>query len=372
MDEAPVIQEIQPMDSPSDKRLDVDEVSDSNDVGGGEFKPLETAAESVVTPEPAEAAKETAPVAIETPEVVAAPKTPETAIEKVEVPQPESTFKPGETFKPRKKKAIDSSWMNPDSLFDDEPSEFQPSKNDVATDSATPETPDTDPIDTFFGRDGFEPAKLPMPKVDTDGKVVLRANPVDRNVVYSPPAQSASSVAVPALQAGFKKNTDENWLREVTKPSAPQVAVAESIRPLPSYQTTNSANIVVEKPSQPEVDEQTQNMPPTEIAEIRTIPVKLRAIPLTEEMIRGKQVQAKIREHIPAPQAIPQLEQVTQQQTVELPESVELVPQSELNLPATTNLDLEFADQPQENPYYEHTARANDNNGPATPPWRLK
>ena len=122
--------------------------------------------------------------------------------------------------------------------------------------------------------------------------------------------------------------------------------------------------------------------------EPKKLAVRLRAIPMDEQMIRGQQVDVRFREHTPAPQniAAPQNVRNTQlhartpravvQQpiatrqpsaVVQKPIAFEATPQLELAVPKQSTFELPVS-TPNVEPAQEHTARAKT----ATPPWRIK
>ncbi|QEG21193.1 hypothetical protein [Mariniblastus fucicola] len=418
-DDAPVINEVQPEDRPFDNSLKLESYeapkSEPGPLDGGEFKPLKSEAsiEETVTKseaprvEPAkieaakiEPAKVEAPKA-ETPKIdipkpksievpVPAEPAPAAVPKKLDVPAPASTFTPGETFKP--KKPVDSSWKTPESTF----KPFEPAvdlKQEVAvTQSPEPVAiPQDDPVDSFFGRGGFKPVAkpLPQPQSDSDGKIVLKANPVERNVVYCPPSKSISRVVVPALQSSFKGSSDGNQLRGLQHTTAqPQQAqVASQELNQQRYGTTASANIV-QQPARIHREE-----PQAQVVETqpKTIPVRLRAIPMNEQMIKNQQVNVRFREHnaelqdienwqmqaaaeitperVPT-QPAPQLP--TPQLATPEPNSVPAAPQLNLTPPSSTEINLQLAIPELDDSAHEHTARAIETDEMVTPPWRIK
>ena len=303
-------------------------------------------------------------------------------VEPIKVPKPKSTFKPGEAFKPRKRvKPIDSSsWHSPKSMFKSatvEKVEIAMAPEPLAVPvqavpvQVTPVqvTPVQDPVDTFFDRNEFAPAAKPLRQQQPGEKIVLRANPVERSVVYVPPMKSVSQVVVPALRAGFrKKAADGNWLRELPTQQVP--VPASQIADVRSYETTASAGIVQQIPQpQPQPMQVAEAVQP----QIQKIPVRLRAIPMNERMIKGKQVEVRFREHVPTPENAPQRQAQTTNSQRLLTQSTDIpaLLANELTLPSSNEVDLEFATPAAADSTFEHTARAVETEV-ATPPWRIK
>lgn len=239
-------------------------------------------------------------------------------------PTPTSNFIPGETFKPRKKPVapLDSSSLDRSSGFKGlEP--FAPESNSSEPNTTFAEKaepvamPKDDPVDSFFGKDQFASSAKQIPRPVDGSKIVLRANPVERNVVYRPPSKSDSNVAVPALQASFKAGANENWLRDMAHSGNPSVQVAANNN---GYPQTDAAAIVPQ--AQVNVQQTIQPVQPIEPQPIQTQPVdvgvrsieaqpepqkiavRLRAIPMDERMIKGQQVEVRFREHFTEPEDI--------------------------------------------------------------------
>ena len=218
---------------------------------------------------------------------------------------PKSTFKPGEAFKPRKKKVkpLDSSSL----------------------------------------------------KRISEDRIVLRANPVDRNVVYLPPSKSVSEVVVPALRASFKKEAPGNTLRGLAHTSQPAYQ--------PAYQSETQV-VVNEVPQAPASVRIAEAQPlPTSQPAPKSIPVRLRAIPTSERMIQAKQVQVRFSNELPR-------QQVSDDSNAETlpPKQIpqpDLAPKVEIEIPT-----LEVVEPTSTGAV--HTASADDAAEFATPPWRLQ
>jgi len=402
----PVINEVQP-DSGLKLNTFTDPKIESGGLDGGSFKPLQTekkvvetipeinAPKTVEIPKPVETAivkpkiVEPTPVAstsaIPTPAVTPSPVEPtpivstvKKIVEPIEIPKSASTFKPGEAFKPRKKiTPLDSSsWKSPEALLN--PLTEEKVEVAVAPAPVAVPAPAQDPIDSFFGREDFETAK-PLRQAQ-GGKIVLRANPVERNVVYVPPSKSVSQVVVPALRASFKKTEDGNWLRE--PPTEQDLVQATQVAAGNTYEKTTSANIAQLAPQpQPQpapIQTPVQPVQIVEAPEIKKIPVRLRAIPMNEQMIKGKQVDVRFREHVPAPQQAPASENIqrkaeasTPQRLISRSTDIPALPVNELTPPQPNEVNLELATPAMVNPAWEHTARAVEDDV-ATPPWRIK
>ena len=317
----------------------------------------------VEVPTPAEVTKaiEIPKPAAEIPSPIAIPKKIEIPKE-IAVPAPASTFKPGETFKPRKKiKPLDTSMFGGES-FDQTQFENSPSDQSVAL-TAQPDEHNQS-IDSFFGRQSTE--ARPLPQQNMNGKVVLRANPVERNVVYCPPSKNASKVLVPALEAGFRKqNTAGNWLRSVANE-----------RPAPTRTASVEANVTeVVAAARPEAAPAVLQTPPAVESTPRRLAVKLRAIPMNDEMIRGQRVNVRFREHQPTQRdsqnVIVESPVPAQRQQAIAQPLMEAVAAPSVTL--NPKVELLEIDMPAEQPVMDRTARSSDAVvETATPPWRLK
>ena len=349
------VNEVKVESSPSDQLLDLDS-NEPTPLEGGSFKaptvekkvvkveptPAVPIPEPTPTPAPAKAPT-TAPIPKPTSIPAPTPKSSPVSVPTkpllpptpTEIPKPKSIFKPGESFKPGKS--------------------FKPIKtSSTSSGSFMLKTQTTTPVIDPFASVASQPQS-------NGNKLVLRANPVERNVVFTP-SRSASKVAVPALQANFKHKSDANWLREV-----PQMAtntVDQSTQPQ-AYESTASANLatqVVERIPAPVQMQVAAEQPKP------TLPVRLRAIPMDEGMIKGQQVDVRFRQHTPVQHGV-----VNHTQPAATPEPVAMIPMplSSASLPEANELELPLA-TPELDAALEHTARATDVREIVTPPWRIK
>ena len=247
--------------------------------------------------------------------------------------------------------------------FETEQFENSPSDQPVALAPQRVEN-DEDSMDSFFGRQPNE--SRPRPERNANGKVVLRANPVERNVVYVPPTRLASKVAVPALEAGFKKqNTAGNWLRGVAQQRPASVRTA-SVEP----QEKLAAEVVAPSP-----EPAASAVPQAPIAdEPKKLAVKLRAIPMTDEMVRGQRVDVRFREHQPTQRemeaVIVDSGNAPRQPAMDQP-IVEPVVAPIVTL--SPNLNLIDSNPAADQPALDRTAKSTDAvEKLVTPPWRIK
>ena len=344
------INEVDAESSPSDQMLDLKGLSpsDSNSLDGGSFKSklmkeevsnieLPKALEpktAVPTPAPAKPLVPTPATptpAVPTPAVAPTPAAkpvpkPISDVLPVEVPKPASSFTPGKAFTPGKT--------------------FKPRKKiDLDTSSNTLRQPGE--------------------------KVVLKANLVERN--FAPMPRRVATATVPALQTSFKRNSNENWLR-----SESHLAVNQPTNRR-AYQSTRSAGI-----EEPQVFRVAQRMPSQQQVETppKQIPVRLRAIPMSQRMIDGKNVQARFREHSPSPQnfAVPQdtdklrLKASNVQPMTAAIKSVSMpqTPPVQKAVSLAEPTDFQMTTPGAESPAPDRTAKAIKVYEVATPPWRTK
>jgi hypothetical protein len=180
---------------------------------------------------------------------------------------------------------------------------------------------------------------------------VLKANKVDRKVVFQPLATPPSN-AVPALAASFKRGPiATNSLRGPQHMLRQPVAVDATI--------VAHANPVIEQihqqsPQQAEAHHiATQQVPP------RTV---LRAVPLTEGAIRGRHVQVRFKTPQPAQHANDMnFEKFPLNQVPQPGNRIEsLEPQ----------INVEIAEPIHDSSWFDRTARNDQLNEDAIPPWR--
>lgn len=414
--ESPVIKEVAPFESSKPFDLNTEP-----SLGGGSFKPLNSNEEVIVPPttvepieapkaaplekvEVTEAEKEPAPIASKSVDVkdvleeaskpidiepvkalkpaevakpveapkplevtkpveVAKPAAVPTPAEKVVVPEPESTFKPGQPFKPRKRKTIDSSWNDIDANFYEHGADESREDETLVAENNAPELLSSeDPVESFFGREN-EPEAKPLPRQSVaSGKVVLRANPVERSVVYMPPSKSVSKVVVPALRSSFKTvNSSNNWLRaENHVARTPPSGEVER----QAYQQTEAPNIAVKqvtKPAPPVVEAPVEET--LETNQPRSLAVTLRAIPMNETTRRQK-AEARFLQHQP-------IQRIVQNPSVEEATDISepMIKPVETKEP---ELNIRVASPPQMEPSHPQTARALGEDEYVTPPWRIK
>lgn len=337
--EPAVINEVQPednylkLDSESELKLD-----------GGDFKSKE---EITVTPtEPAKSLNifETAPDALPAPK---APKLPEAAPAKapvVQTPDPVSVpdLKPAPTTETLVAPKTDPA---PDSVFTPKPVEVS--------------KPVEAPKSTFKPGDAFKPRKRKVKPLDSSsleqtsgGRIVLQANPVDRNIVNLPPTKGVAQVVVPALRSSFKNEAPGNSLRSLAHTSQPAYQPETQVAVQEVQQAPAPVRIAEAQPL------------PTRQAQPKSIPVRLRAIPTSERMIQAKQVQVRFSQELPRQQVSEDLgtETLPPQQ---IPKPV-LAPRVEVEPPTIE----EVADPAP--PITLHTASAENSSEFATPPWRIK
>ncbi len=326
-------------------------------------------AEKPIDVTPAETPKEVVKEVVEEvkPAEVKPIETP-VATETNEEPKPKSIFKPGQPFKPTKDvKPTDSSWNDIDANFykhgDDE---NYAGSEELALDGSELEIPsEQDPVSSFFGHNE-QPEAKPLQKAKlltedqsaTAGRVVLQAHPVERSVVYMPPAKSVSNV-VPALRSSFKAvNTTDNWLRNENH-------VAKTLPPVSpenlEYPQTDVPSVAVKQVAKPAPVVEPQVEDTLKPDQPRKLAVRLKAIPM-DETNRRRLADARFREHQP-------VRRVAQNPPVEklIAEPAKAQEPVEVQLP---KLDIRVATPPKAEPAPK-TARALELEL-ATPPWRMK
>lgn len=182
------------------------------------------------------------------------------------------------------------------------------------------------------------------------GRIVLKANQVDRKVVFQPLATPPRS-AVPALAASFKRgqittNTLRGPQHSLQQPAAATATIIAQ------------ANPVEEQPQQfaPRVD---TNRFATQQVPVRTV---LRAVPMSEGAIRGRHVQVRFKNHQPAQHANGM--------------NLEKFPLNHVPAPGhrietlEPRINVEIAEPIQDNSWFDRTARNEQPSDDAIPPWR--
>ena len=290
--------------------------------------------------EPVEAAPVEIPTSAES--LISQPPAP---TQTIELPKPANTFKPGQPFRPRKRTSVspnDSTWNDLDTNF------YQHGADEGVATEATTST-DSELASFFDSKDDDVPSRVPMPRPVGEGRVVLRADKVDQNVVYTPPAKSASMVVVPPLSQNFRTEDESgNWLRQ-------DEHVIAALPPQKShrvYEVTESARIADNSVAvKPESD------PIFETLRQRST-VRLKAIPLARSINRQPAVLPVAQSNISQP--------VTQRPIVNTPA---LPP---VTIEETAEEPVRVASPPRQEPNRPYTARSTDDDGLAVPPWRMK
>ncbi len=317
---------------------------------GGEFKPP-------ASPKLVEAPKATEVLKKADASRPAEIAKPVTASKPVEVAKPaditSSTFKSGKEFQPRRtaEKSLDSSdGRVPSSDL------LLPAIED--TSNEMPQTVADDSLDSFFGRGTTIPQSKPQQQSEANDRIVLRANPVDHNVAFNPPSKSVSCGVVPALKTSFKNDSRGNTLRSFVHTDQPAIEESTAIVKKEAIEIRSQATEIQPLPAVPDAMVQSPS---------KTIPVRLRAIQMNDQMIKGRQVKFRFKTHEPTQQAINQWH-------------MEKFPANQIHQPFPTprlkvlqpELNLEIADPDTDYSLHELTARADDSSDTATPPWRIK
>ena len=312
---------------------------------------IPTPATTVQVPTPAATVEVTpTPTRIEIPQPAATIEVPAPAA-KIEVPAPASSFKPGGTFKPRKRTITptDTSWNNI------EANTYQHGADEdfnrpVAADTISHEVP-------------AAPQPLPKPH-RLASRPVLQANQVERN---NSPASKTSQATVPALNASFKSvNSKHNWLRE-------QEHVMTDLPKVPSekvYEVAQPTRIAA-MPTAAAATPNYQRLRKTEV-EQQPVPeaIVLKAIPLKRAISSGNQIQMQVQRQLP-PENVVEVETVERAPVFVEPTILPAPPQIVVQEQVTNRVEIAAPPQP-EMVQPEHTARAISDGEFVTPPWRIK